>query len=240
MNIWTTSGGQTIYQVSSGRCNSFLILHNDRYLLVDPGSKTQWKNLTKRLDELGVNEKALIALILTHSHFDHAENAANIKEKYQTDIIIHTDEADCLQRGDNPTAIQGTTFFTKLMTDVLPTERIFGYLRYKPADYDVLVNERYDLNNLGFDGYLIHTPGHSPGSMSVIIEAEIAIVGDTMFGVFNESVFPPWAAKPREMVKSWAKLLDTGCSIYLPAHGAGRSKELLQRQYDKYKRAYDL
>lgn len=239
MNVWTTSGGQTIYQIASGRCNSFLISHNTHYLLVDPGSKAQWNHLTRRLDQLGVGEKAITALILTHCHFDHAENAAGVKEKYKTAIIIHRSEAEYLRKGDNP-VIQGTTPVMKLMTDVFLTRQVLQHLRYTPADYDVLVDETYDLNNLGFSGYLLHTPGHTPGSMSIVVEDQIAIVGDTMVGTFKESMFPLFAADPRQMVKNWKKLLDTGCSTYLPAHGTERSRELVQRQYDRRKRAYNL
>jgi hydroxyacylglutathione hydrolase len=239
MKSWITKTGQKIYQVLGGRCNCFLISYRNRHLLIDTGRENRWKELSKGLDKLGVNDKSLIALILTHSHFDHAENAANIKEKYKTAIIIHKSEADYLQRGDNP-VIRGTTFVTRLITDLLAKKLVLRYIRYKPADYDILVDETYDLNDFGFNGYIIHTPGHSLGSMSVIIENEIAIVGDAMFGVFKGSVFPPFADNPKLMVKSWERSLDTGCSTFLPAHGTGRSKELLQRQYDKYKRAYDL
>ena len=239
MKSWITKSGQKIYQILGGRCNCFLISYRYRHLLVDTGRENRWKDLSKKLYNLGVRHNSLMALILTHSHFDHAENAANIKEKYKTAIIIHQNEADYLQRGDNP-VIRGTTLVTRFMTDGLASKLVLRNFRYKPVDCDILVEERYDLNNLGFNSYLIHTPGHTSGSISVIIEDEIAIVGDTMFGVFKWSVFPPYADDPRLIVKSWEKLLDTGCSIYLSAHGRGRSKELLQRQYDKHKRAYDL
>ena len=239
MKNWITKDGQKIYRVLWGRCNCFLISYKNKHLLIDTGRKNRWKKLSKALDKLGVSHNSLSALILTHSHFDHAENAASVKEKYKTAIIIHKSEADYLRRGENP-AIHGTIFVTRFITDVLVRKGVLRHFNYKPARSDVLVEERYDLRNLGFNCYLLHTPGHSPGSMSVIIEDEIAIVGDAMFGVFRGSVFPPFADDPGVMVESWAKLLDTNCSIYLPAHGAGRSREVLQRQYDKYKRVYHL
>jgi glyoxylase-like metal-dependent hydrolase (beta-lactamase superfamily II) len=68
----------------------------------------------------------------------------------------------------------------------------------------------------------------------VIIENEIALVGDTLFGIFRGSVFPPFADNPKLMVQSWKKLLDTGCTTFLPAHGSERDKAVLKRQYDKY------
>jgi glyoxylase-like metal-dependent hydrolase (beta-lactamase superfamily II) len=47
---------------------------------------------------------------------------------------------------------------------------------------------------------------------------EIAIVGDAMFGVFRGSVLPPFGDDIGQMIQSWGSLLDTGCSVFLPAH----------------------
>lgn len=239
MDSWTTSGGQTICQILKGRCNSFLVSHKDRYLLVDPGTRLQWKSLTKRLDALGIGENAATTMVLTHSHFDHAENAAAVKKRYKAPIIIHRTEVEYLQRGDNP-VIRGSVPITRFVTDVLLTRQLLRLMGYQPAQADILVDERYDLNPFGFNAYLLHTPGHTPGSMSVIIEDEIAMVGDTMVGTFKGSMFPLYAEDPRQMVRSWQTLLDTGCSMYLPAHGTGRSRKLLQQKVAEYRRAYDL
>jgi hydroxyacylglutathione hydrolase len=74
---------------------------------------------------------------------------------------------------------------------------------YQPVQPDILVNERMTLNEFGFNAFVIHTPGHSFGSISVIIDNEIAIVGDAMFGVFRNSVFLPFADDLKQMVISW-------------------------------------
>jgi hydroxyacylglutathione hydrolase len=97
MKSWITKSGQRTYQVLEGICNCFLISYRDRYLLVDSGRENRWKDLSKELDGLGVNDRSLMALILTHSHFDHAENAANVKKKFKTTIIVLKNEADYLQ-----------------------------------------------------------------------------------------------------------------------------------------------
>lgn len=233
MKLHTTKSPQKIHKILSGRCNCFLIESQNRHLLVDTGRENRWKTLAKRLAQLGVTHESLVGVILTHSHFDHAENAAHVKEKYKTAIIIHRSEADYLRRGENP-AIKGSTFVTKLMTDMINPQWLLHHLRYKPVEPDILVDEKYDLHDLGFNGYIIHTPGHSPGSMSVIIDNKIALVGDAMFGIFPGSVFPPFAENIELMIKSWKKLLDTGCSTYLPAHGIERSREVLYRQYEIY------
>ena len=83
---------------------------------------------------------------------------------------------------------------------------------------------------------MIKTEGHSSGSISVIVDNEIAIVGDAIFGVFKNSVFPPYADNPIEMIKSWRMLLDTDCDTFLPGHGKEVKRELIQKEYYKYAR----
>jgi glyoxylase-like metal-dependent hydrolase (beta-lactamase superfamily II) len=63
-------------------------------------------------------------------------------------------------------------------------------------------------------------------------------VGDAMFGVFWWSVFPPFADDVPIMIRSWGKLLNTGSKLFLPGHGTENSRELLEKQYNKYKLKY--
>ncbi len=78
----------TIYQVLNGRSNSFLISNQSTSILVDTGRKNSWKTLTLQIDKL-LGKNNLSNLILTHTHFDHTENASKIKEKYDSKIILH-------------------------------------------------------------------------------------------------------------------------------------------------------
>ncbi|MFT8314591.1 MAG: MBL fold metallo-hydrolase [Clostridium sp.] len=232
MKSWTTKNGQKIYQTLDGRSNSFLVSNGEKYILIDTGRKNKWKELKNKLDELGVNENSIDSLILTHTHFDHAENAYNIKENYKANLIVHKSEEDFIRNGNNP-VIKGTNLATGFITRILG-ESLRKFYKYKAVTCDIVVEDNFNLVDLGFEAYILHTPGHSIGSLSIIIDNEIAIVGDTMFGVFRNSVFPPYAEDKITMIKSWKKLLNTGCSLFIPAHGTENSKELLQKEYEKY------
>ncbi|MBN2339447.1 MAG: Zn-dependent hydrolase, partial [Acidobacteria bacterium] len=91
----------------------------------------------------------------------------------------------------------------------------------------------HDLKDFGLNAYILHTPGHTSGSVSIIVEGEIALVGDAMFGILPGSVFPPFADDPGQLMASWGKLLDTGCSLFLPAHGSAIGRSLLQKEYHR-------
>ena len=213
-----------------------MILNGKKLLLVDTGRKNKRKILISRIDEYQKNGYSLEGLILTHTHFDHAENAAALKERFEIPIFVHGNESVYLSRGENPPN-RGTYFLTRCLM-YLWEKKLKQYFRYEPAKFDYPVADKYNLDPFGFDAYLIHTPGHSQGSMSLIVDNEIAIVGDAMFGVFKWIVNPPFADDSKMMIRSWGKLLDTGCTVFLPSHGTANGRELLEKQYNKYINIY--
>jgi hydroxyacylglutathione hydrolase len=231
MKTWKTKSGQRIIRVLSGRSNVFLVSNGEKNMLVDTSVNRNWMKLKKRLDYLQVNE--IHCLVLTHAHFDHVDNAYRIKERYKSLVFIHKNEAINIISGSTEIP-EGTNLFTRFMTKQLAPV-IAPVVRCKPCQPDVQVDAICDLKDHGFHAYIMHTPGHSSGSMSVIVDDEMAIVGDAMFGVFKGSVFPPFAANIVLMVKSWGKLLDTNCSVFLPSHGSANSRELVQKEFNKWK-----
>lgn len=228
MKKWETKSGYRIIQVLSGRSNVFLLTNGSKNILIDTSSGFMWRLLRLRLNNLNVNH--IDCLILTHSHMDHTGNAHRIRDEYKSLVFIHKSEASCLMSGDNIIPA-GTVPVTHMMMKFL-TKWLAPHIRFKPCQYDITVDSVFDLNDFGFNAYILHTPGHTSGSMSVIIDDEIALVGDTMFGVFPRSVFPPYANDVRQMINSWGKLLDTKCSVFIPSHGSADSRSLVQRDYN--------
>ncbi len=225
MKTWITSGGIRIIRVLSGRSNVFLVTNGTKNILVDTGTGLEWRLLKLRLNNLTVYH--IDCLILTHSHFDHAGNAARIRKAFKTPVIVHRKEAQFVASGTSP-APRGTLAFSKAIVKLLSAAGS-SIGRYKSCRQDIIVDSVYDLKDFGINAYILHTPGHTAGSLSVIIEDEIAIVGDAMVGIFPGSAFPPFAEDPRQLIISWGKLLDTGCSLFIPSHGSANSRTLVQK-----------
>jgi hydroxyacylglutathione hydrolase len=228
MRKWKTTGGYKIIRVLSGRSNVFLLTNGVKNILIDTGAAFMWRRLVKRLEQLNI--KHIDYLILTHTHFDHAANSARIKEKYNPQIIVHKDEASYLESGEN-VLIKGTNLFTRVIVGLL-AKRFLSAARFEPCRYDFLVDSVYDLNEIEFNAFIMHTPGHTSGSVSIIIDNEVAIVGDAMFGIFKWSVFPPYAADINQMINSWGRLLETNCQVFLPGHGSANDRLLVQNCYN--------
>jgi glyoxylase-like metal-dependent hydrolase (beta-lactamase superfamily II) len=230
MKTWKTKNGNII-RVLSGRSNVYLIMNGNNIILVDTGKRSAFGRLIRRLDTLNIPVEKISTLILTHTHFDHCQSAKKIKEKSGCRIIVSSAAAESIQKGY--TRLPNGTFpITKLISGF---GNSFGKNRfgYEPFQHDILVNGDFDLDD-GEDGIkIIKSAGHSADSVSILIENEIAIVGDLMFGLFRNSAFPPYADNITEMIESWGKLLSTDCKIFLPGHGREIKRSLLEKEYIK-------
>ena len=229
MKTWQTKSSYTIYCILPGRSNVFLLSGNGINILIDTSPGYKWNRLKEKIKELNISN--IDMLILTHTHFDHAANAKKIRDEYGAKVIVNKLESDFLLKGENP-MIHGTVFMLRGIVKIL-APIVLQKQKYEGCRSDILVDKGFDLKEFGLNAQILHTPGHSPGSQSVIVDNEIALTGDAMFGVFPGSVFPPFAADENELLKSWGKLLDTGCSIFLPSHGTADSKQLLIKDYNK-------
>jgi len=225
MKHWKTKSGYQIILVLSGRSNVFLLTDGNHNILIDTSYRLNRNVLEKRLDMLGI--KHIDFLVLTHTHFDHAANACRIKEKFNAKVIVHKSEGNYLTSGES-TLPNGTNIFTQALIR-LTAKRANSLVRCEPCQYDLLVDSFLDLWDFGFNAHIIHTPGHTMGSISIVVDNEIAIVGDTMFGIFPWSVFPPFANDINQLINSWGKLLDTSCSLFLPSHGSTNPRSLVQK-----------
>lgn len=230
---WTAGEGLSVVRVIGNPSAAYLVTNGSLTLLVDTGPSSSRLRLQRSLCALGVERIDWIAL--THSHYDHAGNARWARERYGARVIVHRAEARSLADGasDEPGVRPvGSNPLTRFVTDTFPGRIALG-LRFEPCSGDVVVDEEYDLSPLGLDARIIHTPGHSSGSMSVIVGSSVALSGDAIFGVFPGSIFPPFASDIPALVRSWGTLLDTSCSVFLPAHGGARGRDLLEREYSR-------
>jgi len=229
MKTWRTARGTVIARLLAGRSNVFLVSREGRNVLVDTSPAWRWNKLRRRLRRLGI--ASLDALVLTHAHFDHAGSAARLQKEFSVPVIVHRAEAGALAGGESALP-EGTNRLARFLVARL-RRLAAGHARCAPSRADVLAVGRLDLREYGVGAWVLHTPGHTPGSQSVIVDDEIALVGDAMFGVFPGSAFPPFACDADQLVASWGRLLDTGCRLFLPSHGSANSRRLLERDHQR-------
>jgi glyoxylase-like metal-dependent hydrolase (beta-lactamase superfamily II) len=231
-----TTSGTKITMLAGGRSNVFMVSGRHINVLVDTGPAFMCKRLLKKFDKLSIS--SIDYLVLTHTHFDHAANAQRIKEKFGLKVIVHEKEVDYLLSGDSPVPA-GTNAFTSWLSGTFGSW-MESKVRYNSCKADIIVNDVFDLSDTGIKVRIIHTPGHSAGSLSLIVDNEIALAGDTLFGVYPGSCYPPFADHLPDLLKSWEKLLETDCRLFLPSHGRPRTRKMVEEGLVKRRQANRL
>lgn len=109
------------------------------------------------------NQLNVVAIWLTHSHWDHTWDVNAVKEKYNVDVWVHHNDIHRLQ---NPNNFVGFDL---------------GLL-FSPMHYDKFINEgdKLQVGNLNFE--VVHTPGHTEGGVCFVNHNEKTVIaGDTLF-----------------------------------------------------------
>ena len=218
-----------ILPVKLGITNCF-ILQGDGAVLVDCGVPNQREAFLRHLQAHGISPKDIRLIVLTHGHYDHTGSAAAIKSLTGAPIALHRADADAVQKGETLT-IQGVTGWGRVVAGLSRLGSFAPAIPPLPID-TVLEDESISLEPYGIPGRVIHTPGHTQGSVSILLEGGHALVGDLAIAM------PPLRFSPGlsilgsdiETVKASArKLLDLGACVIYPSHGAPFSAEVLRR-----------
>jgi len=101
-----------------------------------------------------------------------------------------------------------------------------------PAVSDVLVEDELDLEQYGVRARVISTPGHTRGSLSVIVESGEAVVGDLVlprYMAFGPPAIAFWAASREDSLASVRKVLALKPSVIHASHGGPFRPEALAR-----------
>ncbi|MEW6248354.1 MAG: MBL fold metallo-hydrolase [Nitrospirota bacterium] len=129
-----------------------------RAIVVDPGGAPE--RILREVQDLGLT---VVSVLHTHAHFDHFLASGEIKKATGAALCLHPDDRDLWR-----------------MLDVQC--RVFGvpYVPVPPPDYWLQDEEKIIVG--GLEGLALHTPGHTPGSMSFHFPAEkLLLAGDTLF-----------------------------------------------------------
>lgn len=183
--------------MTTNNCNTYMIDGSKR-ILIDPGHADLFSHVRQGLHELGLTIKDIDLLICTHAHPDHLESAALFK-KEQVPFAIHEREWNWLKemeiyiRGAYGQGIEA------IQPDFLLTE---GQLSLESTQL-----------------WVIHTPGHSKGSICLYWTEENALfTGDLVFkSGFGRTNLP--GGNMEQLRASIKKVSELDIKWLLPGHG---------------------
>ncbi len=200
----------------------YLIDFDGDLILIDSGAGRSSSQIIRNIEMLGLNPANISHLILTHCHIDHIGSAPFFKKQYGAKILIHELDAPAVEKGDSrKTAANwyGTTF--------------------PPTAVDRKLKGEYEILTFGGETlHCLHTPGHTPGSISLYLDraGKRVLFGQDIHGPFHkdfESDIDVWK-------KSMRKLLDLNADILCEGHfGIFDSKERTRSYIEGYLEEYE-
>jgi hydroxyacylglutathione hydrolase len=178
-----------LYQVAGGDLThpydaSAYLLLGAECVLIDCGSAEGHAALLANLRALGVAPGDLAAVYATHGHYDHISGLARLRELADVALWLHPAEHGAVRSGDG-----------LMTTATLLYDRPFPPLSVEHA--------LRDGQTLPGGIRVIHTPGHSPGSVCFLLETggrRVLLAGDTLWGGFHPALGSD--------IEAWRRSLD--------------------------------
>ncbi|HKW04716.1 MAG TPA: MBL fold metallo-hydrolase [Nitrososphaerales archaeon] len=202
-----------VHQVDGVNANCYIIQGSDGSLiLIDSGMSKEGKkileyiqgNLSKKLSELNT-------IVLTHAHPDHIRGALEIKNATGARVMIHDMDADYLSGQKKlPTPKGMVGFLFRLIAPFIRSPSFESDSRLKESD------------RIGSSLVVMHTPGHTPGSISLYDEnKKLMFVGDAIISGKKGLEGPPrqFTLDYLQAIDSIEKISSVEFSLLLSGHG---------------------
>ncbi len=163
-----------VYQITRMMCNVFLVAEEE-LTLIDTGWRGSARRILDSVQKLGRSPEEITLIIITHHHPDHTGSLAELKRLTNAKVALHKADAQYFTgKLKEPPLFKG--WYRPLNLLLWP---ILLFLRPKPADVDIILEDGDELPELG-GLRVIHTPGHTPGSISLFSpKRRLIFTGDT-------------------------------------------------------------
>ena len=142
-------------------------------VMIDSGAGKSLSTILENIDSLGFGHKSISVVVATHCHIDHVGGIPKLRERSGCQVIAHELDAAAMEAGDP-----------------IKTAADWYHLGYPPTPVDVKLTEvREVLKFANGELLCLHTPGHTPGSISIILDRDgkRVLFGQDIHGPFSES-----------------------------------------------------
>lgn len=162
----------SIKRIKGGTDNCYIVAEGNKAILIDTASKA---NLDMVISECDKYEMKLI--VLTHVHFDHAENAAELSRRYGIPVAIHKMDEELFESYDKqPLKPYGLVGLVVLGLSL----KVLKNTKVERPENLIYVADGEDLSSYGINAKIIELPGHTRGSIGIDVDEKHLFVGDEL------------------------------------------------------------
>jgi glyoxylase-like metal-dependent hydrolase (beta-lactamase superfamily II) len=201
----------------------YLVDAGSELVLIDSGAGSSVGRIEKNIRSAGFEPTQVWHIIATHCHIDHIGGLLPFVQRYGSKIIAHELDRAGIEGENN--ALTAASMYV---------------INYQPVKVDMLIKcgaESLRLGDLEF--HFIHTPGHTPGSISPYIDTKDGRVlfGQDIHGPFS----PAWGSDLKEWRRSMEKLLALQADVLCEGHaGVFKGKDKVRKYIEAYLERYRI
>ncbi|HAM45032.1 MAG TPA: hypothetical protein DCM67_08450 [Propionibacteriaceae bacterium] len=204
--------------------NSYLIV-GSKHVLVDPGPPGTAGELYQQLSRNHISLGDIGLIVITHGHPDHFGSASQLKEWTQAPLAVHELDAEYVNFGSVP-VLKPVTRLGSLLKSLFS-------IKSEPVEPDIILHDGDKLGRYAGRGRVILTPGHTAGSISILMPDGVCIVGDLLMrGLRSSTPSVPWFAEDAAQARdSLQRLVNAGAKTMLAGHGGPFDVQDLARKF---------
>jgi glyoxylase-like metal-dependent hydrolase (beta-lactamase superfamily II) len=187
--------------------NVYLVINGKELTVIDTGTPGNAQKTVKYIQKLGYQPTDVKTIILTHSHMDHMGSAKELKDLTNAKVAVHTEDAGY---------VSGAKAMPKPKNILY--RAVSSFVKPAPIQVDIILKEGDKIANL----LVIHTPGHTPGSIMLLDEKRKVLFSSNTLQYDGKKVSgapEQLSADLKEVRESIAKASTLNFDIMLPGHG---------------------
>lgn len=212
MSLWERASKYGIYKFVSELIDSqaYVMLFEKRVLIVDPVDTDEFKRFIIK------NEIIEADIFLTHEHFDHIRGVNWLRDILAATVYASKDAAKSIELPNKNLSQYSNVLLSFYYKDFELVSEIIPYF----CSADFILEDNQIIHWMTHDILVICTPGHSPGSICLLLDNVFLFSGDTILTIPTITRFPG-GSKKDFFNKSLPKLreLKGRKIIVLPGHG---------------------
>lgn len=199
-----------IHRIKCGNGNCYIVENGTTGILIDTGKKEYINQVIEACKAYQIK-----LIVLTHAHFDHAENAAQISNALGVPIGMNEKDSDLIRSNTN----QGLAARTLLGKIVLSASlKDFSRRTMQKFKPNLLLDDGDSLADYGINASIIALPGHTNGSIGIDVDNKHLIVGDALMNMFYPTVSMLFHSE-NDMLESAGKISRLGDRTIYFGHG---------------------
>jgi glyoxylase-like metal-dependent hydrolase (beta-lactamase superfamily II) len=178
----------------------FVVTFPEELVMIDSGAGKSAGRLVKNMADSGLDPSKISTVILTHCHIDHIGAAPYFRERFDSRLVVHELDAEAIEKGD----------------PVLTAANWYG-TNFPPTPVDKKLKGEHEVLLFGKEElHCLHTPGHTPGSISIYLDrgGKRILFGQDIHGPF----LPSFKSDVILWRRSMEKLLALNADILCEGH----------------------